>query len=147
MCNPQLITSCVYPEECLVTPYNNYRCACPEGYSRDYRTGFCGEYSIILLTGELLQKQRIWLFTAHQKLYLKLGIRLIRVSNPPFSVSVKEVHIFPQHDADCHNGGQRCGQNEYCASDRAGHWFCECLAGFERSQSTGQCSYPGTSQC
>ncbi|EPB77461.1 von Willebrand factor type A domain protein [Ancylostoma ceylanicum] len=100
LCNPQLITSCVYPEECLVTPYNNYRCACPEGYSRDHRSGFC--------------------------------------------VSVKEIHIFPQHDADCHNGGQRCGQNEYCASDKAGHWFCECLAGFERSQSTGQCSYPGS---
>ncbi|KAK6743395.1 hypothetical protein RB195_010571 [Necator americanus] len=99
LCNPQLITSCIYPEECLVTPYNNYRCACPDGYSRDHRTGFC--------------------------------------------VSVKEIHIFPQHDADCHNGGQKCGQNEYCTSDRTGHWYCECMSGFERSSSTGQCSYPG----
>ncbi|KAK6027850.1 EGF-like domain protein, partial [Ostertagia ostertagi] len=100
LCNPQLITSCVYPEECLITPYNNYRCACPDGYSRDYRTGFC--------------------------------------------VSVKEVHVFPQHDADCHNGGQRCGQNEYCASDRTGHWYCECKTGFERSHADGKCSYPGS---
>ncbi|VDN31752.1 unnamed protein product [Cylicostephanus goldi] len=103
LCNPQLITSCVYPEECLVTPYMNFRCACPDGYSRDHRTGFC--------------------------------------------VSVKEVHIFQQQDADCHNGGQKCGQNEYCASDRSGHWFCECKSGFERSPSTGQCSYPVKNEC
>ncbi|KAK5965587.1 von Willebrand factor type A domain protein, partial [Trichostrongylus colubriformis] len=98
LCNPQLITSCIYPEECLITPYNNYRCACPDGYSRDYRTGFC--------------------------------------------VSVKEIRVFPQHDADCHNGGQQCGQNEYCTSDRTGHWYCECRTGFERSHADGKCSYP-----
>lgn len=100
LCNPQLLTSCIYPEDCLVTPFNNYRCACPDGYSRDHKTGFC--------------------------------------------VPTKEVRILPQHDANCHNGGRRCGENEYCTSDRSNHWYCECMTGFERNHVNGQCSYPGS---
>lgn len=98
LCNPQLITSCIFPEECQITPYKNFRCSCPEGYNRDYRSGFC--------------------------------------------VSVKEVQISPQHDANCHNGGVRCSENERCTNDGS-DWFCECLPGFERIRN-GQCAYPGS---
>ncbi|CAB3403060.1 unnamed protein product [Caenorhabditis bovis] len=98
LCNPQLITSCIFPEECQITEYQNYRCTCPDGYNRDYRSGFC--------------------------------------------VSIKEVHIAPQHDADCHNGGVRCSTNEHCVNDGSA-WYCQCLPGFERSRS-GQCTYPGS---
>ncbi|GMS89863.1 hypothetical protein PENTCL1PPCAC_12038, partial [Pristionchus entomophagus] len=41
LCNPQLLTSCIFPEECLITPFLNHRCSCPEEYTRDYRSGFC----------------------------------------------------------------------------------------------------------
>lgn len=97
-CNPQLLTSCIAPEECLVTPYHNFRCACPDGYKRDYRIGFC--------------------------------------------VSIKEIHIAPQQDPDCRNGGARCRENEICSRARTGHYVCECQTGFERNLK-GLCSYPG----
>ncbi|PAV59374.1 hypothetical protein WR25_03507 [Diploscapter pachys] len=98
LCNPQLVTSCVLPEECLVTPYNNYRCACE--YKRDYRTGFC--------------------------------------------VMETEIHVAKQEDADCHNGGAVCGQNEHCEQNAIGKWYCMCNSGFERSRASGKCEYPGS---
>uniref|UniRef100_A0A913I4D2 EGF-like domain-containing protein n=1 Tax=Strongyloides stercoralis TaxID=6248 RepID=A0A913I4D2_STRER len=41
LCNPQLSTSCIYPELCHKTPLNNYRCICPDGYDRESITGRC----------------------------------------------------------------------------------------------------------
>ncbi|CAJ0943046.1 unnamed protein product, partial [Mesorhabditis belari] len=98
LCNPQLTTSCIFPEECEITPFHNHRCRCPVGFKRDFHSGFC--------------------------------------------VSIKEVHIFPSMDADCHNGGAPCGKHEVCARHQK-HYFCECETGYERNPHTGKCVYPG----
>ncbi|CAJ0578738.1 unnamed protein product, partial [Mesorhabditis spiculigera] len=98
LCNPQLTTSCVFPEQCEITPYHNHRCRCPVGYRRDFRSGFC--------------------------------------------VSIQEIRLFA-NDADCHNGGEPCGQHEVCTRDRTNHYYCECETGYERSPHTRKCVYPG----
>uniref|UniRef100_A0A158RCP8 VWFA domain-containing protein n=1 Tax=Thelazia callipaeda TaxID=103827 RepID=A0A158RCP8_THECL len=40
-CNPDLPTSCPHPEICMITPFSNYLCVCPKGFSRDSRSGIC----------------------------------------------------------------------------------------------------------
>ncbi|CAD5233599.1 unnamed protein product [Bursaphelenchus xylophilus] len=40
-CNPQIETSCPYPEKCARTPFGTYRCICPSGFHRDARSGVC----------------------------------------------------------------------------------------------------------
>ncbi|CAD5230397.1 unnamed protein product [Bursaphelenchus okinawaensis] len=40
-CNPQIETSCPYPEKCARTPFGTYRCICPNEYHRDSRSGVC----------------------------------------------------------------------------------------------------------
>ncbi|KAL3093349.1 hypothetical protein niasHS_005863 [Heterodera schachtii] len=41
LCNPEVSTSCPYPEYCQRTPLGNYRCLCPSSFSRDSQTGEC----------------------------------------------------------------------------------------------------------
>ncbi|GMT19358.1 hypothetical protein PFISCL1PPCAC_10655, partial [Pristionchus fissidentatus] len=40
ICNPEIASSCPYPEVCEKTPFGNWRCSCAEGY-RDPKTGAC----------------------------------------------------------------------------------------------------------
>ena len=54
-----------------------------------------------------------------------------------------EIHVAKQEDADCHNGGAVCGQNEHCEQNAIGKWYCMCNSGFERSRASGKCEYPG----
>uniref|UniRef100_A0AC35TFU5 EGF-like domain-containing protein n=1 Tax=Rhabditophanes sp. KR3021 TaxID=114890 RepID=A0AC35TFU5_9BILA len=41
LCNPQVITSCIYPELCKQTPLYNHRCACEGEFVREPSTGRC----------------------------------------------------------------------------------------------------------
>ncbi|KAI3415661.1 hypothetical protein GPALN_005254 [Globodera pallida] len=41
LCNPDVTTSCPYPEYCQRTPLGNHRCICPSAYARDSQTGDC----------------------------------------------------------------------------------------------------------
>lgn len=50
ICNPQLATSCPDPEECLATPFGNFRCACPpKAHLRDPKTGRCSTDSLLFI--------------------------------------------------------------------------------------------------
>lgn len=46
-CNPEIETSCPFPELCARTPFGTYRCICPNGFSRDSRSGICCKYNNI----------------------------------------------------------------------------------------------------
>uniref|UniRef100_A0AC34QH72 Uncharacterized protein n=1 Tax=Panagrolaimus sp. JU765 TaxID=591449 RepID=A0AC34QH72_9BILA len=41
LCNPEIASSCPYPEVCMATPFGNFRCTCPADHFRNPHTGFC----------------------------------------------------------------------------------------------------------
>lgn len=42
-CNPQLVSSCPFPERCQLTPFGNYRCTCVDNTTRSPKTGACSK--------------------------------------------------------------------------------------------------------
>ncbi|OZC08479.1 hypothetical protein X798_04540 [Onchocerca flexuosa] len=155
-CNPSTQTGCdrTLNEVCKQVNGTSH-CVCPDGFQRHPSTRRCGgnqcnpdlptscpdpeicmvapfsNYLCVCPKGYLRdQRSGICSSNAHK-------------SNVNAKLQ-KEPTILPSHDADCHNGGMKCGVNEECVRGTARDFHCECILGYERNLRTGECSVPGS---
>ncbi|KHJ44769.1 EGF-like domain protein [Trichuris suis] len=98
LCNPEVKTSCAYPEVCRKTPYGNYRCICPTDHFRSRLSGHCVS---------LLEE-------AERKLELTVGCSLLDNSTcPPGEICVKATA--ESNHCVCPDGLERNAMTNVCA--------------------------------
>lgn len=125
LCNPDLPTSCLPAEICMLTPYNNHRCECRPKFVRRAETmGECSKNQILF---EIFLK----IFEIFSKILKILASSEIVTPPPPQTCSIN-----PQ-------GGCRQELNEVCFEQANGQRICGCPLGTQRNPLNNMCGPPG----
>ncbi|VDK69878.1 unnamed protein product [Litomosoides sigmodontis] len=150
LCNPQLISSCPNPEICQLTPYGNYRCACPPNFVRNQKSGLCTAKRVSSMPGIIPNTdecgQRKPCSENEHCVTSSSGRRICQCLPNYVSLSGKcepsgtcEPYL---PDACDHR------RREECLPDNNGRFFCQCAANQQRHPVTvmDECA-AGTHDC